>query len=150
MVKINQRHVEPYMSNCLLWQRSFSFSNESLPDALFFSLAFLIPFAHPLDSSSYSTLLLLLPSVSSLASHLLLLPMIHVAPQMLPCLRVKVDTRAWEPAFFHHKEMSPFNSRLVECGSLLHGHGHPSRWGARMVSAQGSCRHGKTTANTTP
>lgn len=90
MVKINQRHVEPYMSNCLLWQGAFSFLNESLPGALFFSLAFLIPFTHPLDPPSYSTLPLL-PLVSSLASHLLLLPMIHVAPQMMPYVRAKVD-----------------------------------------------------------
>lgn len=69
MVKINQRRVEPYMSNCLLWQRFFSFSNKSLPGALFFSLAFLFPFAHPLDSSSHPTLLLLWVFFLPLLSH---------------------------------------------------------------------------------
>ena len=66
MVRINQRHVKPYVSNCLLWQGSFSFLNESLPGTLFF-LAF--PFAHPLDLTSYphggSSLLGLFPGLSS-------------------------------------------------------------------------------------
>jgi len=38
---------------------------------------------------------------------------------MLPC--VAVITRAWEPVFSYDEEVSPFNSRLVERGSLLHG-----------------------------
>lgn len=61
---------------------SLQLSNESLPGTLFFSLAFLNPSAHPGP-------LLLLPLMSFLASHLLLLPVAHVAPRMLMCGRVE-------------------------------------------------------------
>jgi len=98
MVKINQRRVEPYMSNCLLWQRFFSFSNKSLWGALFFSLAFLLSFAHPLDSSPHPSPLAVFP-----ASPLSLLPMSHVAPQMPACVTARGD---------HCKEMSSCNNRL--------------------------------------
>lgn len=61
---------------------SLQLSNESLPGTLFFSLAFLNPSAHPGP-------LLLLPLMSFLASHLLLLPVAHVAPRMLMCGRAE-------------------------------------------------------------
>lgn len=98
----------------------------------------LLGFHHPLRSSSGPFFF----SLVSLSWPLISFCHPRFSSHLKCCLTEECQlTHVWQPAFFHHKKMSQFNSRLVERETLLHGQAErvrpvgASRWYPHRAAA---------------